>query len=131
MASTASFRLLAEFFPSSGVDPSSRVDTDVSPGLPLALTGFTGFAQITRTVAPAADDEALTLPTGGVIALLIVSDEPITLKLETGETAMANGRAWMFVAADEDTAILPAGDLLLTGNGASTANVVIWYIPKP
>lgn len=131
MASTATFRLLAEYYPSSGVDPASRVDTDVSPGLPLVLTGFTGFTQTSLTVAPAAVDQSVTLPTGGVIALLIVSDQPITLKLATGETEMENGRAWMMVAADEDTAILPAGDLLISGNTASTANVVIWYIPKP
>lgn len=131
MPMTAAFRLLAEFFPTSGVDPQQRIDTDVGPGSPLVLTSFTNFSTINRTVAPAADEEAVALPTGGVVALIVSSDAPITLALATGETAMQNGRLWAFIADDEDQAIIPAQSLLLTGNGVSTANVVICYITKP
>lgn len=119
-------RLIAELIPDTGADPSCELDTGVST--PLVLDGFDQWTQHRVTVAPGAADQAVTFT--AAIAILVFSDQPISIRLAAAETLVANTRLFAIVADDEVDEV-HSTSILLTGNGSTEANVSVWILEKP
>lgn len=131
MTTEAVIRVLIDLVADVGQDPLCAMDTDhTNHGEKLVLREFETEEARSITVGPAAADQAFTLDEA-VTALLILSDEVVSLRLDSGETLMGNGRLWVFVAADQSESLLGAGDILFTGNGSTTATVRIWQVFGP
>jgi len=119
-------RVIWRLYSAAGVSPTIAVDTqDRSP----PLFEDTGPPRILPVVLQPADtDIQLVLPTASC-NFLLVSDEPIVLKLKTGETALRT-RVFLVCAEDETGTALPAQTLLLSGNGSTVATVEVFAQPK-
>ena len=126
MSSLASLRLIAETFPDAGLDPQCQIDTDEHPG-PLQLIGFGEDSHETIFLAPAAADQAHTFTAAS--ALVLVSDQPFSLRLASGESLLTNLR--MFVLwADDSANAAHSTRVLLTGNGDNTAKIKVLTIEQ-
>tara|TARA_R110000824_G_scaffold54028_3_gene149080 strand:- start:550 stop:921 length:372 start_codon:yes stop_codon:yes gene_type:complete len=122
-------RLIAEMITQLGADPACAFDSDVEVAAGLQLTGWKTDFQKRTLIGPAEVDTAIAIP--DAIALIVYSDQPVSMRLTGGEVLMPNGRLWTMMADDEDDAILPARDLLFSGNTTTEANVFVWVIEKP
>lgn len=125
MAKEASLRLIVDSLNASGESPEKTLDEV------LDLAGYTGITPGRRlSLAAVAADQAVTFV--GAIGLIIIShDNFFKLRLATGETLMTNLRLFVAWASDEDTALASTVNVLLTGNGTTTADIEIWIIEKP
>ncbi len=121
-------RVIASVAPDIGEEPSILIDTDLI--LPLALAGFPGWKQVQVQVPVSAVDQAVTFT--DAVALIVLSDQPISVKTKAGETP---GTAQLFhswCAKDATHACSPAGagGILLSNPGTAIANVTILVIEK-
>lgn len=127
---SASIQAIISLMSGTGSNPVCKLDTNEELAVPLVLTDYKVDQQATIIVGPSDTDLAYALPAAGVILLMVLSDQPVSMRLQAGETLMGNGRFWLMVADDEEAPVVdPAGDqLLFTGNGSNEASVKIWHI---
>lgn len=121
-----SARIIWEEFASTGVSPTTQVDTDTRT--PPTFEDVVGAVVHKLTIAPAASNTNVVLATASC-SFLLVSDEAIVLRLASGETQMRVRRFYVD-SDDSEGSALPAQTLLLSGNGTSTANVEIYALAK-
>lgn len=118
---TVETRLIAYRRDAPGADPVGDID------LTAILSGTGGTLVDAFTLGAAASDEVHALP--ACTALLIVSkDYPFSMKLRSGETAMAGLRMFALSGEEADTAALASGNALLSGNGSNAARIEIWVV---
>lgn len=124
----AALRLIAEFFNDVGEEAADEIDTGQLPS-PLPLLSVTDRNAKRHTLANGATDEALTF-TSAVALIIVTTDYPFTVKRASGETAWTNVRSFCVWADDTDAAVATTS-VLLSGNGANDAHLLIWVIEKP
>lgn len=116
---TLEARLIAYRRDAPGADPVGEID------LTAILSGTGGTLVDAFTLGAAASEEAHALP--ACTALFIVSkDYPFSMKLRSGETAMAGLKLYVMAGQEADTAALASGSVLLSGNGTNAARIEIW-----
>lgn len=118
-----SIRNILEVIADPGTNPTLQVDTDELS--PVSYSDLTVRSEQFRTIAPSATDQAIAIP--DCCLLLILSDEPFLLKLDAGETEL-RGRSFQIGAEDSDHIAISARDILVSGNGASTANIAVYCL---
>lgn len=118
-------RVIWEQFPASGQPASVRWDTDLHS--PPIFEDLVGSLLQELVVGPTATvNMALS---AAACALLLVSDEPVLVRLVTGETQMRV--RMLLVAAEDETGIaIPAQTLVLAGNSTTTANVKVFAMNR-
>lgn len=96
----------------------------------LVLSGYTQ-ADMSKYIAlaAAAADQAVTF-TDAVAIILFSHDNPFQLRLAGGETLLSNLRCFVIWCDDTDDEA-HSTSVLLTGNGASIANLEAIIIEKP
>jgi hypothetical protein len=122
---TAALRLIFELLESTGSDPTIQVDTDEMS--PPTFSDLVARLDQAVAIGPSVVNQAVALSAACLVVL--VSDQPVTLKLASGETAMAV-RFFCVAGKDKSGTALPATSILLSGNGSSTANVRIYALGK-
>jgi hypothetical protein len=119
-------RVIAELTEADGLDPVTTVDSQEWPAL-AAISGFKKDACATLVIAPGDADVAHVI--GACCALVILSDEPISVRLAGGETLMSGVQEFLLRGKDSSQTVI-SGPLLFTGNGANEANVKVWAVSK-
>lgn len=120
-------RLTAETQDDTGLEPVCAIDTDSWPG-ELSLSGFKVDEIATIALSPSAADQAVTIT--NVVGLILVSDQPFSLRYAAGETLLANLRLNVIYCDDTDDHAATTS-VLLTGNGTNEALVKVYQITKP
>lgn len=118
----ASLRLIYEVIPSAGVDPEVQIDTDELS--PPAFVDLVVRGEQHLQIGPSVTDQAVAVPNSCIV--LVFSDEPILMRLSAGETQL-RARFFAVAAEDETGRAVTARNLLLSGNGTTTANVRVLY----
>lgn len=126
MATLASLKIVAELQADSGLDPQCVLDSDDHPG-PFTLSGYDEKTEQTIALGPAAADQAVTFTAAA--GLILVSDQPFSLRLAGGETLLQNLRAFV-VWADTVADAVHSTSVLLTGNGENTASIQLKLIEQ-
>jgi len=122
----ASLKIVAELQADSGLDPQCVLDTDEHPG-PFTLSGYDEKTERTLALGPAAADQAVTFTAAA--GLIMVSDEPFSLRLAAGETLLTDLRAFVLWSDSVANAVHETS-VLLTGNGQHTAAVQMKLIER-
>jgi hypothetical protein len=120
-------RIIAEIAQDAGAVPDCTVDTQNPPLGPLTLSGFKVSALETVVLAPAAVDQVLMFT--DVAMLLLLADQPFSLRLAAGETLVPNLRAFVVQTDQIANGALTTG-VLLTGNGSNEAVIQVLRIEK-
>jgi hypothetical protein len=119
----ANSRTVYEATASQGLNPTVQIDTDDLS--PPAYADIVASGEKVLQIAPADANIAVALP--DCCFVLLLSDEPIDVRLLTGETVLSDIREIKIGGTDETVIAYPAGSLRLSGNGATTATVrVVW-----
>lgn len=117
----SAFRLIADIVGTDGA--SHNLDTDDEAGQ-LRLDGYRVDA-VTRVVVEAADTDVSVDLGFDAVAVVVFSDEPVTMRLGVGEVSMTNGRLWCWVGEDAATVVFAGGVLIFDGNGVDDAVVLV------
>lgn len=125
---TFNLRITASLSEDLGAEPVIAIDTAVLMPLGLGLGGFPGWRHQRVQVPAAAVDQAITFT--DAVLLLVFSDQPISIKTKTGETAALNQVFHGWCAKDATHAVSPAAGILVSNPGASVANVDVLVIEK-
>jgi len=122
-------RLLASLYADAGLAAEKELDTDDLPSSagPIVLTGFQEWAIKKVTLAVSVTDQAVTFT--AAVLIILLSDEPITVRLAAGETQLPNTRLFV-VAADDSDDHVHSTSVLLSNPGANEAHVEAWFIEK-
>jgi hypothetical protein len=119
----ANLRAIWEITAAAGQTPAVEFDSD---GLsPPTYTDLVQRGETAAVVAADAVDQSFAIPVDAC-AVLLFSDQPVTLKLAAGETELTV-RSFMIGGADEGAVAFPEGELLVSGTG-TPANVLVYYI---
>lgn len=123
MAKTTTMRVILESVSRTGADCEQGEDRTFS------LSGYDEISYSHVSLAPAAADQALAL-IGDVTAVLILSLNgiPFSLRLDAAERLMTNITFFGAGFGDDATVAMLAsadGSLLLTGDGANTADLLV------
>lgn len=119
----ASLRSIYEVIPSAGVDPEVQLDTDELS--PPTYEDIVVRGEQHLQIGPAISDQPVAIPNSCIV--IVLSDEPILLRLAAGETQMRT-RHFVCGAEDETGRALTARNILISGNGTTTANVRVLYV---
>lgn len=118
--SKATLRQILEVIPTTGVDPELQIDTDeLGPPVYEDLTNRRDFQM---SIAPSDDDVAVAIP--DCCLLLLFADEPVLVRLADGEQQL-RVRHLALGSEDSDHNAIDSNELLISGNGADTADVRI------
>lgn len=118
---TAEFRILAYRRNAPGADPVGEVDQTTI----LNATG--GTLVDSFVLGAAASDQTLALPANTGI-LVVSKDYPFSVKLRSGETALAGLMMYLAAGNDGGTQIVGSGSMLLSGNGSNASRLEVWAV---
>ena len=118
---TAEFRLIAYRRNAPGADPVGEVD------LTTILNATGGTLVDSFVLGAAASDQTLALPANTGI-LIVSKDHPFSVKLRSGETALAGLMMYLAAGNDGGTQIVGSGSMLLSGNGSNAARLEVWAV---
>lgn len=127
MSRSLTARLIFEMTEDTGLEPSTTIDSAEWPALPV-LSGFKVDTVSTIVVAPAAADVQHAI--GDVIGLIILSDQPVSMRLAAAETLITKFQAFVILGKDQLSALI-SGPLRFSGNGSNEAIVKVWALVKP
>lgn len=122
-APAASLRLILEQIADTGESPETTYDET------WTIAGFEEVVDQRILLSASASDQAVTI-TGALAVLVFSVDNPFKLRIKTGETLLADLRAFLIWCDDEDTAAL-ATNILLSGNGSNQSRLRFFKIEKP
>lgn len=115
------FRFIADIVGSDG--GTHTLDTDAQDK-PLTLDGYRVDGVAKAVVAAVDTDVAINLGFD-TVAVVVIADRPVSMRLGAGEILMTNGRFWCWVGDDAATVVFPSGTLIFDGNGEDDAIVTV------
>ena len=119
-------RVIVEQFATTGVAATVAIDTDLLT--PPRYSDVTKKLVRELEIGPNESDVTVVMSDASCV-WAIESDEPVIVKLKTGET-QCRVRMILLAAEDETGAALPAQTVLLTGNGSTPAKVQVFALGK-
>ena len=123
----ADLRVLLNLSSDADVTPETRFDSHAAPQGPFLLSGYSVKQLTTLVLTPDADDQALSV--ADACGLLLVSDQPFSLRLAALETLVPHLRCflvWQDSVSENDPAIVTS--VLLTGNAANECTIEVFKI---
>jgi len=124
---TAEARALLTVSPDTDDPPICSLDTGE---LPSALPDLSDFRISTVQMAwSPANQTDLSIEQSNNVAVLLLADQPFSLRYKAGETLLENLRAHLVWAHDLDTAVISEEPLVSTG--PNETNFIFVFIDKP